>query len=241
MNINNARRIPYIIDRLQELEDSPATAITDGIVVTARDANEFPTEIDYYSPKFYTRVFFNTNANAGYWIKLQKINCKTDVTSIGEAAFYFCPVVDVDLTKITSMKTGLQNAKGIINLDMPLLTTLEGNSNFNAMTALETVNLPKIRRLIGNYNFADDTALKNVTIGSIGFGLTEAPSNNTFQRCTQSTLTITVFTTAALSDTILANLRNGATNATIKIYAAEDTTYDGDSYAAGELLLTSEV
>lgn len=208
---------------------SGGAEITDGIVVKARDANGFPTEVDFYGTQFYSRVFYNLNANAGYWIKLLKINCKTDVTAIGESAFYFCPVVDVDLSKITSIKTGLQNAKGIVNINMPSLTTIAGNSSFQGMSALTLVNLPKISKLTGNYNFADDTALQSVTLGSIGNGLVEAPANTNFQRCTQTGLTVTVFANAAIANQIVTNIRNGATNATITI---KDSV-------TGEIIVTS--
>ena len=50
-----------------------------------------------------------------------------------------------------------------------------------------------------------------------------------------------MFTNAANVDNLLTNIRNGATNATIIIKAAEATTYNGTAYAAGATIITSEV
>lgn len=46
-------------------------------------------------------------------------------------------------------------------------------------------------------------------------------------------------TTGAKTDALIASIRDGATNATIIIKAAEDTTYGGKDYAAGDTIITS--
>lgn len=105
---------------------------------------------------------------------------------------------------------------------------------FGGCTSLKNVYLPKCVRVVsrGTANnistFGGCTSLENVEIGSIDNGIVEL-NNNSFYNCTQSTLTVTAYTTTALKDTILANIRHGATNATIIIK---------DS-ATGETLVTS--
>ena len=105
---------------------------------------------------------------------------------------------------------------------------------FGGCTSLKSVYLPKCVRVVsrGTANnvstFGGCTSLENVEIGSIDNGIVEL-NNNSFYNCTQSTLTVTAYTTTALKDTILANIRNGATNATIII---KDST-------TGETLVTS--
>ena len=88
--------------------------------------------------------------------------------------------------------------------------------------------------------FTNCTSLQNCEIGSITHGVTEI-GDYVFYGCTQTGLTITVYTTGAYADTALANIRNGATNATIIIKAAEATTYNGRVYAAGNNIISSSV
>lgn len=117
---------------------------------------------------------------------------------------------------------------------------------FGGCTALKTISLPSCTyinsRTAANNTaaFGGCTALETVEIGSVGNGVTYI-QNNAFYNCTQSVLTITVYTTGAYADTALTDIRNGATNATIIIKASEDTTYNGTSYAAGETMITSTV
>ena len=87
--------------------------------------------------------------------------------------------------------------------------------------------------------FRGCTALESVQLGSVGYSVTV--ENNNFYGDTQTGLTITVYTTGANADTAVANIRSGATNATIIIKAAEGTTYGGASYSAGDTMITSEV
>ena len=85
------------------------------------------------------------------------------------------------------------------------------------------------------------TALEEAVLGSVGHTVTDNNSINSFKNCTQSGLSITVFTNAANVDKLLANIRNGATKATITLKAAEDTEYNGRVYAAGTDIISSSV
>lgn len=117
---------------------------------------------------------------------------------------------------------------------------------FGGCTSLKSVYLPKCVRVVSRAaanntsTFGGCTSLETVEIGSIDNGIVEL-NNNSFYNCTQAFLTVIAYTTGAYADTALTNIRNGATNATIIIKAAEDTTYNDVSYAAGETMITSTV
>ena len=135
-------------------------------------------------------------------------------------------------------------ATGLLSVSIPNATGELHQYAFSNCTALKTVYLPKITSLNADANasrgvFRGCTALESVQIGSVGYSANIA--NNNFYGDTQTGLTITVYTTGADADTVLTNIRNGATNATIIIKAAEATTYNGTAYAAGETIITSEV
>lgn len=112
-------------------------------------------------------------------------------------------------------------------------------------TKLKNVYFPKLSTIDGstaNFRgvFLGCTALENVEVGSIGHHCGTA-SANIFTGCAQGGLTITIYRSdSSTIDAAVANIRNGATNATIIVKAATDLVYDGDSYAAGETVVTSE-
>ena len=135
-------------------------------------------------------------------------------------------------------------ATGLLSVSIPNATGELHQYAFSNCTALKTVYLPKITSLNADAIssrgvFRGCTALESVQIGSVGYAANTA--NNNFYGDTQSGLTITFYTTGNLVDAILGNIRNGATNATIIVKAAEATTYNGTAYSAGETIITSEV
>ena len=100
--------------------------------------------------------------------------------------------------------------------------------------------MPKITEL-GKYTssvFSGCGLLETVDVGSVGYPVISWGSKN-FDGCTQSGLVVTLYTTGEKVDTLNASIRDGATNATIIIKAAEDTTYNGAAYAAGNTILAS--
>ena len=115
---------------------------------------------------------------------------------------------------------------------------------FSGNDALKRLYCPKLTGNLtaGSFEFAGNcTALEEAVLGSIGHTVTNNNSINAFKNCTQSGLSITVFTNAANVDSLIASIRNGATNATIIVKASEDTTYNGTAYTAGATIITSEV
>ena len=199
-------------------------SITDGIVVKARDANGWITEVDKYGDC--GRYEFGI-ASVGFrnyaYGHLESVVLH-DCGELGEGAFY---------NKFITQITGLEN----ITQCGASKVLFVGSTCFRALTSTTEVFLPVLERC-GEYIFQSSTILQNVQIGSVGH---PAPTTNNqpFYGCTQQGLTITGYQTGANVDTLVANYRRNATNATIIIKASENTTYNGTSYAAGDTILTS--
>ena len=227
--------------------------ITDGIVVKSRDANGNPTEVDYYGDVVPTYCFgFNSYGTVDNSLNyVQKINWMTEVKTIKSAAFCTCKLQELTIPDtVTSVSWG---TGGLANKSTQL-TKVDWLSSvdldyiaFTDDTALEVVNAPNIALVKNNANnmaygaFKGCASLETVVLGSVGHSITRI-HDKSFSGCTQSNLTITVYTNGSYVDTAVTNIRNGgATNATIIIKASETTTYNGTTYQAGETILTSEV
>lgn len=261
-----------------EIADSAGT-ITDGIVVKARDADGWATEVDLYCAdgKIPNRLFVNGNENNTFgsynpFYKLTKINLKTPVTDVGDYAFAWLTSLselDIDFPALTSI--GVNAFRGcaalhkevVVNLDYNKLGSgnifrdsgITGISAPNSVgvpngicancASLKTVYFPKAQG-VGQYTascFSNCTALETAEFGSIGNPIVGKSDDfgSPFNGCTQSTLTITAYVRGNFADALLANFRNGATNATIILKAAEDTTYNDTQFAAGDTIITSTV
>ena len=236
-------------------------AITDGIVVKARNSDGNPTEIDYYnSTGAIPRLEFGNSraAGIGSWSAgyITKINLKDNAYTVGRDAFYNCAnLTTIDFSKFTEFpnaesgnrgwESQFRGCRGLTIIDAPNLIGGLGCYAFYECKGITTVNMPKINALhgygtAGRGCFGGCTAMTAASFGSIGHPI-ETINNAAFGGCTQTGLTITVYTTGAYVDAAVTNIRNGATNATIIIKAAEATTYNGTSYAAGATIITSEV
>ena len=172
------------------------------------------------------------------------------ITTLKEGAFSGAPSLalgEVNLTGLTSYDSNyvFADCGGITKLHMHT----DGNMHYGFVN-----NCPNLTEIVldcvvnftggnsgGQYGaLGRNTALTTCQIGNIGKACTVTASGM-FSGCTQTGLTITVYTTGAYADTAVANIRNGATNATIIIKASEDTTYNDVAYAAGDTLITSTV
>lgn len=215
----------------------------DGIVVTSRDANGKPLEIDFYGSIVYGNTFGVTiGANTvpeNPMAYVEKINFKNELTEIHTAAFAFGHITELRIPETVILPSVVYQGLNSPFKNCSKLKSVEylTSSNiytgfFISCTSLEDFNAPNISSVStanAQYGaFGGCTALKNVSLGSVGHSITTLHSS-TFMGCTQDFLTITAYTTAALKDTILANIRNGATNATIIL---KDST-------TGETLITS--
>lgn len=233
------------------------TTITDGIVINEMDANGYATKIDYYGETLPRCAFGAARGDLAYFgTKLQEINLKNDSVYLTAQNFMNCPITELNTDKIKG-RSPLQTWEFNSNLcdtsifrSMPNLITLslpefEGFLNHNEVASckkLKTVYLPKVTKACsygtaGRGSFSDCTALETVQLGSVGYAVDEF-EGLVFRNCTSS-FALTMYTTGAYADTLLALARNSAINATIIIKAAADTTYNGAAYAAGDTILTS--
>lgn len=223
----------------------------------------------YGSGPVYESQFSCGNSNGrnavGPWQKIEEIEVAYKPTSIGGRAFVglntltslTCDMSEVQslgqsafrattglgtlvFPKVTTISATCFQESGITGASFPLFNGQIPNETFRACTSLASVSFPRATK-IGVYSsnvFKSCAALATAEFGSVGYPITEI-RNDAFSGCTQSTLTITVYTKGTNVDAHVSNIRNGATNATIILKAAENTTYGGTSYAAGDTILTS--
>lgn len=144
-----------------------------------------------------------------------------NLTSAGVYSFYCMPnITKISCPKLTyAHQFFAYNCASLKEIYLPSCTTVNGD---------------------GRYALGNNTALEKLEVGSVGHGVVGF-KDIALYGCTQSFLTVTIYTTGSNADTMLANIRNSATNATIIIKAAEATTYNGTEYAAGDTIVTSTV
>lgn len=167
-----------------------------------------------------TGGLWNIGSTSGSF-KLQSNNNFENLTKLGASAFL---------------------GSGITEANFGEVTTLAGvaGGQFNKCAKLTTIILPKVTAWTACMAPLGTTALKSVQIGSVGYGITAVPANGDFSGATD--LTETLYTTGEYVDTILAAMRSGQygnATAIIVIKASADTTYNGQSYAAGDTITTS--
>lgn len=245
------------------------TTITDGIVVTARDADGLVAAADVYFSHIPTGVFgfTYTPGNAGSYTimakKAQTINFKVPVISVDNGAFRgnSSPASQVEKVFPTITKDGDGSFTNslIENAYLPLLVDSYGNE-FEGCNQLRTINIPLAEGEMKQWFCSNCTRLtslyapRKTVIGNRSINnckvlktvevgsigyAVTAIHNQAFFDDTQIELTITVYTSGDYVDTAMANIRNSATRSTIIIKAAADTTYNGAAYAAGSTILTS--
>lgn len=170
------------------------------------------------------------------------------ITSIGSRAFFNAQRLalgDVDLALVTEYpEDGIfQNCGGITKLTVHA----DGNIKYNLCNKCSSLTDIVID---GSVRFTDgtsdsgyaalgrNTALVNCKIGNVGKPCIST-SQAMLKGCTNANLIVEIYVAGENVDTAVSNIRNGATNATIIIKAAADTTYNGATYAAGDNILTS--
>ena len=232
---------------VENTKDGGGAAITDGIVVKARDAGGFPTEADVYGDIYpyqfsYDGPYYHNTIG---WRSLSTLSLKSGQTVLKEGCFSYLPLVQLNgLESIAAIEKSCLMATNLVEINLPNAVFGNVQSPFSKNDALKRLYCPKLTGALtaGTFEFAGDcTVLEDVVLGSVGHTVTNNNSINAFKNCTQSGLSITVFTNAANVDSLIASIRNGATNATIIVKASEDTTYNGTVYAAGATIVTSEV
>lgn len=253
-------KIPLVGGKAIKAQDAGAT-ITDGIVIKAfRQPDNWIQEVDYYCANGATP---NSVFSGNEYRFLAKINYKSKITilsvgfakgrdilttfpdfsyttTIGNSAFYGCKKLGGSLLLPLCVAIGDSAFRDttIIGINAPECSKVDSSALRSG--TLKTAHLPKLAEFVANNTFYGCSALEAVQLGSVGYSVSKV-LNNDFFGCTSTNLNITVYTTATYVDALLANIRNGATNATIIIKAAEATTYNGTEFAAGDAIVTSTV
>lgn len=173
-----------------------------------------------------------------------KSNPFEDVVSLGNwYTFNYCALPgELNFPNLTAAGVfSFYCMPNITKLSCPKLTYAHQFFAYNC-ESLKEIYLPSCTRVNGDgrYALGNNTALEKLEVGSVGHGVVGF-KDIALYGCTQSFLTVTIYTTGSNADTMLANIRNSATNATIIIKAAEATTYNGTEYAAGDTIVTSTV
>ena len=258
-----------LIDEVTVNVSGGGGGISDGIVVTERNATGYATKATLYADDgvIYIDQFCNGNGNNAQNPKafylLEELTVVGEITTIQARAFIWTSamtMLDMDFSHVTSiaedafkgcsapMDITLSSytgntlpfwGSGLVKISAPLATGI-GNGSFRSCTHLTHASFPYATS-IGSYTantFNGCTALQVAEFGSVGHACTGTTSD-TFSGCTQAGLTITIYTKGANVATVLSNIRNGATNATIIIKASENTTYNNVSYNAGDTIVTS--
>lgn len=215
-------------------------SITDGTEVLSRNANDYPTSAKHYGTMVHIKQYWNRIATDGPWVNLTSITFTDTVTEIAAYGFAYCgALANIDVSHIVTLGNyAFQNCTSLTSMSFPVLTSL-GQFAFIACTGLISLTLP-LCTSYPNGCIRGCTGLQTVQMGSVGHAVTGI-MNAAFQGSTQSGLTITVYTTGDKVDTLLTNIRNGATAATVIFKASEATTYNSNSYAADATMLTSTV
>lgn len=218
---------------------SGGVEITDGIVVKARNANGAITEVEKYGNCGFYEFGIASNAYRNFPFGYTEKVTLHDCTELGDGVFYNRFITQIiGLENITRCGQNCFFNSALTSISLPNVTYI-GSTCFRSLYATTDVYLPKLTNQ-GEYIFQGSTILQNVQIGSVGYPAKHNGASP-FVQCPQTGLTITAYCAGANADALLANYRNGATNATIIIKASEATTYGGTSYAAGETMITSEV
>ena len=222
---------------VENTKDGGGAAITDGIVVKARDADGYATEIDVYGELFDAEFAYRSNRydQQSGWNRLKIINLKT-LTKIPSACFSWLTNLETitgaeNVTEIVgSGQAGTMQGAGLLNCSFPNAIYNGGSGRvFKDCPNLETIYLPKVNGFLsgGFFIIQDCPSLKTVELGSVSNGV--EIGTYAFQNCTQTGLTITIYCSSAKADANLSAIRNYATNATIII---KDST-------TGETIVTS--
>lgn len=154
---------------------------------------------------------------------------------IGESAFQS---FRADTYDGSSEVVSLPKFVGYYDATYSAASVFRANSNNNAYTP-KTYNLP-VCTIIPQYAWYQCGGTGwDVTIGSVGHAVTES-KQQPFGGNTGITGTCTIYTTGDKVDTLNTAVQNGAGAGLVFVFkASAATTYGGNSYAAGDTMLTA--
>ena len=220
-----------LTDAVQTLVDGygqgGGTTITNGIVFTSVDANSKPVTADIYGLTVPSFCFGSYNGGGALGSSLRFVTFKSNPTTIGSQSF---------------AKSALEE------LIVPDSVTTFGSAVIRAGTNLKRFVHENAGSKYGYGNACWDawrysaaTKLEEMVLGAIGKPVTAMHQQVFTSFGAPSTAIVKIYCLGTFVDTCLTQLRTPFASQKIIFYAAEATTYNGTSYAAGETMLTSEV
>lgn len=201
----------------------PGVNITDGMVITEWDTNGTrPKAVEIYGnvPSY---MFGQYNNSSSLGINLTSVTFH-NTEKIGYAAF---------------QRAGLQS------ITIPDSVNSIGEQCFRGQTALAHYVHENARDLYGynkpavkalNYGLSH---LEDMQLGAVGKPVTALYKDAFVNNQAPSTAVFTIYTTGDRVGTLLTAMRTYLTTQQIVFKASESTTYNGNSYSAGDTMLTS--
>ena len=200
-------------------------SITDGMVITEWDAEGTrPKAVEIYGdvPSY---MFGQYNNSYSVGINLTSVTFH-DTIKIEAGAFQRTALTSITIPDSVN-SIGTQCFRG--------QTALAHYVHENARD-LYGYNKPAVRAII--YGLSN---LEDMQLGAVGKPVTAMYKDAFSNNGAPSTAVFTIYTTGDKVSTILTAMRTYLTTQQIVFKAAEATTYNGDSYAAGATMLTSTV
>ena len=169
--------------------------------------------------------------------ELQQIDTN-GLYNMGVDVYTLTLISNNNFANLTTLQANALRSSGITEVNFPEVTTLAGSAGlwFGDCKKLTSITLPKVTKWSNGMTNAATNALSTVQIGSIGYGVTGVPSGGDFGA--SANVTETIYTTSEYVDTIVSAMRSVNATATIVIMASETTTYNGQTYSAGDTILT---
>jgi len=202
---------------------SGGVSITDGIVITEWDTNGTrPKAVEIYGnvPNY---MFGQYNNSSSVGINLTSVTFH-NTAKIGTGAF---------------QRAGLQS------ITIPDSVNSIGEQCFRGQTALAHYVHENARDLYGYNNPAGKafqyglSHLEDMQLGAMGKPVTTIYKDAFLNNNAPSTAVVTIYTTGDRVGTLLTAMRTYLTTQQIVFKASESTTYNGNSYSAGDTMLTS--
>lgn len=211
----------------------------DGIVVKARNASGYITELDHYGDAIGVSQYRSVSGSA--FANLTTINVKSGMVDVGNSAlsgmkFTVDTVANLFPFIKSLMSYSMQSCSAITEINLPNCERIgkkgvskSGDGCFKACSKLSKIVLPKLQFVNTGTNedgaIAQVGSLRELIVGSIGHPYEPDQNGHFFYQQTQSDLVATFYVAnATIGNNVLAIERNGAPNATIII--KDSTTGD---------------
>ena len=201
------------------------TNITNGIVFTSVDANSKPVTADIYGLTVPSYCFGSYNGGGVLGSSLRFVTFKSNPTTIGVQAFARSALEELIVPdSVTTFGGGIIRA----GTNLKRLVHENAGSKYGYGKACWDC-----------WRYAAASHLEEMILGAVGKPVTEMNATVFTSFGAPSTAVIKIYCLGDFVDSCLTTLRNPFPSQQIIFYAAEATTYNGTSYAAGETMLTN--